>query len=1023
MKCIFKKSVSILLLGALSLGAANVSYAAETVCNDNGGAGWPFAVSSTTNINIPYQFGDVSTAFDVDVSVDVTKHYVGDLTARITSPQGTTVWLFERPGTTLDETTASAPWGCAQDDIAVTFDDEAAIGTDIENVCGGGTPSISGTYLPHVPTAPNIPAPNVLSSIDGEDPNGTWGFEMVHVAPYDPGTLNEVCITAAFAAVTLDKWVSTNNTCSDTLDAVSVAPGTDVYFCYTASNPGTETFNIVPGDATDSQGHDISALETGYVQNASQTVVVGPIVAGSAALPNSTTTVNNAGIIATFATASFSGTLSTGETASASVGDPVLNTSTKTFVDLNGGSVSPGDVLEYTVTINETAGFLMTNLAVTDVVDANLQSINFTTLPSGTTNNTVGNNIDLSTITVAANGTVTIVYEATVDIAASPGTNIDNTATILHAGSAVTYDAVAATAIISPADLSTSTKTVLDVNGGSLLPGDLLRYTVTINETGGQPANDVQLTDVVDINLTGINITNLGGGTDNSSGGTIDISNISVPASSSVIVEFEANVSGGASTGTSINNTAIITDMTSGVITNAVAPTLVVSSAPSSGTKLVYLNNLAGNAGELTRIDPATIVDTRTANLNANGESADFNLTPVFQDDFTVTAGVITAQIGIERNNQGTSRTVLVELFKVSGGNTLIGSDTQTFTIGTFQGNTTLITFNLNVASDVSFVSTDSLMLRVTNTTVANNNRRIRVHSNRSGGTTTGVNSYVSLPTTTVINLDEVGVYAGASPSTTQFKSYLPGATVYLRAKVSDPFGYLDISSVDFTVTNPVPTQVFSTNITVPVVDPAAAGATAVFETPYTIPATPDGIWTIGYTANEGYEVVGAVTHSSSANMIIGSPALTVSKNSQTIFDPVNSSNYKAIPNAIVEYSVGVENAGYGYVDINTTSISDPLAAGTTFYFGSPLNPATFVDGLTVSGLSFTFASLASTTDDIDFSNDGGATFITPTVDANGFDTTSPPINYIRLNPKGEFRGSDGVNNPSMQINFRVRVE
>ena len=151
----------------------------------------------------------------------------------------------------------------------------------------------------------------------------------------------------------------------------------------------------------------------------------------------------------------------------------VFSTSTKTVVDLNGGSVTPGDIIEYTITINETAGFTTTNLNVTDVVQSDLQSINFTTLPAGTTNNTVGNNIDLSTITLAANGSVTIVYEATIDVATAPGTNIDNTATITHAGSGVTYDAIAPTLIISPADLSTSTKTVLDVNGGSLLPGDL----------------------------------------------------------------------------------------------------------------------------------------------------------------------------------------------------------------------------------------------------------------------------------------------------------------------------------------------------------------------------------------------------------------------------------------------------------------------------------------------------------------------------------------------------------------------
>ena len=1015
MKYIYKKSTSLFIYTVLALCASNASYAAETVCNDNGGVGWPFAVSSTTNIVIPYQFADVSTAYDVDVQVDITKPYVGDLTARVTSPQGTTVWLFERPGTVLDEFTASAPWGCNQDDILVTFDDEAATGTDIENVCGGGTPSISGTYLPHVPTAANIPSPNTLSLIDGEDPTGNWGFELVHVAPFDPGTLNEVCITAAFAAVSFDKWVSTNNTCSDTLDALSVAPGTDVYFCYRATNPGTETFNILPGDATDSQGHDISPLETSYIQNASQTVVVGPVVAGSAALPNTATTVNNASITATFATANFSGSLSTGESASVTVGDPVFSTSTKTVVDLNGGSVAPGDILEYTITINETAGFTTTNLAVTDVVQSDLQSINFTTLPAGTTNNTVGNNIDLSTIILAANGSVTIVYEATINVATAPGTNIDNTATIAHAGSGVTYDAIAPTLIISPADLSTSTKTVLDVNGGSLLPGDLVRYTITITESAGQPASNVQLTDVVDASLTGINITNLGGGTDNSTGSTIDISNISVPASSNVTVVFEANISGAVSTGTSINNTAIITDGTSGVITNAVAPTLVVNSTPSSGTKILYLDNLVGNAGDLTRVDPATIIDSRTANLNGNGESADFNLTPVFQGGFTISAGVINALIGFERNNNGGSRTVLIELYKVSGGNILIASDSTTFNIGTNQGNTTLIPFDFTLASAVSFTATDSLMMRVTNTTGPNNNR-VRVHSNRNGL------SVIPFNTTTVINLDEVGVYAAASPSTAQFKSYLPGSTVYLRAKVSDPFGFADISSVDFTVNNPVPTQVFTANVTVPVASPAAAGATAVFETAYTIPATPDGIWSIGFTANEGAE--GTVSHSSTANMVVGTPVLTVSKNySQTIFDPVNTSNYKAIPDSIVEYSVGVDNSGFGYVDINTIVLSDPLASGTTFYFGSPLNPATFVDGLTASGLSFTFISLASTADDIDFSNDGGSSFITPSVDANGFDITSPPINFIRLNPKGEFRGSDGVNDPSMQINFRVRVE
>ncbi|MGB5396763.1 MAG: proprotein convertase P-domain-containing protein, partial [Gammaproteobacteria bacterium] len=355
-------------LFAVSLSA----NAAETVCNNNSGSGWPIPISSTTNISIPYQFGDISVAHDVNVDVDITKHYVGDLTARVTSPQGTTVLLFERPGTTLGENVASAPWGCSQDDISVIFDDEAAIGTNIENVCGTGIPSISGTYLPH------NASPNDLSAIDGEDPTGNWAFQLVHVAPFDPGTLNEVCITASFAAVTFDKWVSSNSTCSDQIDTLNVARGTNVYYCYIANNPGSETFSINAGNATDSLGHNISALETTYNPTNTQAVIVGPVIAGSAQLPYLATTVNNAQVTASFATPNFTGTLVTGESANVTVGDPVINTSTKTVLDVNGGTAEPGDVLRYTITINESAGFLTSNVSLTDVVDANLSGVTIT---------------------------------------------------------------------------------------------------------------------------------------------------------------------------------------------------------------------------------------------------------------------------------------------------------------------------------------------------------------------------------------------------------------------------------------------------------------------------------------------------------------------------------------------------------------------------------------------------------------------------------------------------------------------
>lgn len=554
-------------------------YAADTVCDDNGGAGWPITDFGTTNVSIPFSFGDSSEIFDVDIWTDISHTWTGDLQMNVTSPNGggTNVVLFDRPGTAA---AAGAPFGCNGNNILVTFDDESA-NPPLENDTCGNNPAFSGTHQPH------NASPNDLSAFDTEDPNGTWDFVLTDAANQDTGTLNEVCLTVAYAAVNLDKWVSTNATCSDTIDTLTVAPGTDVYYCYTASNPSTETFTINGGDATDDQGHDISALETTYSQNDTQTTVVGPLVAGTDVPVG--TTVNNAQVIATFATANFTGTLTTGEAASLTVSDPTLNTSTKTVVDLNGGSVDPGDILEYTITITETAGVYTPNITVTDVVDANLDTVNVTSMPVGATDNTVGNNVDVSGITVLANDSVTVVFQATIVAGTPAGTSIGNTATIDHVDSGVSFDAVAPAVIVSAPVLTTSTKTVLDVDGGTLLAGDLVRYTITINETGAQAAANIQVLDTLDINLTSLNIISIpGGAVDNTVGSNIDISNISIAASGSATIIFEANVVGVAPIGTSINNTANITDLATGANATAVAPTLVVTNAAASGNKQLY---------------------------------------------------------------------------------------------------------------------------------------------------------------------------------------------------------------------------------------------------------------------------------------------------------------------------------------------------------------------------------------------------------------------------------------------------
>lgn len=165
-----------------------------------------------------------------------------------------------------------------------------------------------------------------------------------------------------------------------------------------------------------------------------------------------------------------------------------------------------------------------------------------------------------------------------------------------------------------------------------------------------------------------------------------------------------------------------------------------------------------------------------------------------------------------------------------------------------------------------------------------------------------------------------------------------------------------------------------------------------------------------------------------SATLIVALPSLTVAKTVLLVSDPINgAANPKAIPGAIVMYSIQVTNSGAGTADNNTTVIDDPIPTNSTLFVGdlgsAGSGPVAFVDGTppAASGLTYTFTSLANGADDVSFSNIAGcATFTyTPVPDINGFDAS---VTCIRINPKGLFAAASGGNNPNFQVRFRVRV-
>jgi subtilisin-like proprotein convertase family protein len=147
--------------------SATIDYAANagTSIPDNNPAG------ITHVINVPDSF----SISDVNVGVNITHTWVGDLCVSL-SHGATTVELIQRMGGAgASNCYSGAPFGCAQDNLNVTLDDEA--GAPIETQCAL---NLTGSFIPFAS----------LSAFDGADASGNWTLSVIDNGGGDTGTLN-----------------------------------------------------------------------------------------------------------------------------------------------------------------------------------------------------------------------------------------------------------------------------------------------------------------------------------------------------------------------------------------------------------------------------------------------------------------------------------------------------------------------------------------------------------------------------------------------------------------------------------------------------------------------------------------------------------------------------------------------------------------------------------------------------------------------------------------------------------------
>jgi hypothetical protein len=212
----------------------------------------------------------------------------------------------------------------------------------------------------------------------------------------------------------------------------------------------------------------------------------------------------------------------------------------------------------------------------------------------------------------------------------------------------------------------------------------------------------------------------------------------------------------------------------------------------------------------------------------------------------------------------------------------------------------------------------------------------------------------------------------------------------------------------------------------------AAAGGGSVALSGGAVPATGSCTVTVNVTsaaAGTYNNSTGAVTtdnagagaSASAALTVTAGPSLTVLKTVQTISDPVNLGvNPKAIPGAVMLYTIQAVNSGAGAVDNNSMEVIDVVPADTMMCIDAACSnpPVAFTCSATpVCGLTYNYAA------DVTYSNQpgGGPPYTyTPSPDADGYDAN---VTGVRIAPTGPFSAASGGNNASFSLLFKVKVK
>lgn len=218
-------------------------------------------------------------------------------------------------------------------------------------------------------------------------------------------------------------------------------------------------------------------------------------------------------------------------------------------------SNTPGDTITYSLTYGNTGSDTATSFVVADTIPANISYVAGSV--SGTAASFNTNRIVVSRSTLAVNDTGNVVtFKVRVNSPLTAGSIFILNKVYASAANATTVSDTEGVTIIARPNFSGSRKTLIDVDGGFVVPADTISYTIKVKNTGKANATSVSVTDTVPQYVTILASTINPGGSVN--GRIITFTSFSVNVNDSISLTYQVQVDSSIPNQVSAINTAFI---------------------------------------------------------------------------------------------------------------------------------------------------------------------------------------------------------------------------------------------------------------------------------------------------------------------------------------------------------------------------------------------------------------------------------------------------------------------------------